>query len=725
MTSPLTHDDPERLGPYRLVARLGSGGMGTVYVARSDRGRTVALKTMHAEFAAQADYRTRFRLETDAARVIGGRHGAEVVGADPLAETPWLATEYVLGPPLDDVVAMCGPLPEEATRALGAALCDALAQLHRSEVVHRDLKPSNILITATGPKLIDFGIARAAGDERLTRTGAAAGTPAFMSPEQATGMEHAPAGDVFALAGVLVFASTGHGPFGVGQAADLLYRVRYSEADLAAVPPGLRPLLERCLTKDAHNRPGTAELAEALRTGCGSFEEDLPDAVHAEILRRAAAVWSTEYARTPAPEADTVFGEASLTRTPLSRRRALAMGGSGVVAAGAAAVGAWAWLAPDEEKRGDDGSTPGRRPPGVAPEALWKDSSAESLSVTQALFVGKHVALLSDSGLSTLDVESGDRLGKNDSLIGIEDLAVSDDAMYAVDPQSLELCPVDLDTGTLLGSSFKLSKLGLKSYSLLGAHLGLVLIAGEDEKKRKGKKRGSVRIAIDGKTGEERWRRAARTPLEDQDTVLMPVGDVFVIRFRDELTGLSRRTGKVLWSRRFPGELMTATSWNGGFARSRSHLYLGIGYKELAAIRVSDGRISWRFGADRKFPEKTAPDSLRYGKPTVRDGVLYAQELGNGVIALDAGTGKLKWELKADWAAVPANGTSPPVVGNRYLYFPTPKTQWVTAVDLKSRKEAWTFQGPNDSGGGVLLAHRKSRRLIATSGGTTLALPLE
>jgi serine/threonine protein kinase len=187
MFSPLNHDHPHQLGAYRLLARLGSGGMGTVYLARSTTGRTAALKTMHARIATDPAFRTRFRLEADAARVIGGHYGAQVFDADPLAETPWLATEYVLGPPLDDAITLSGPLPESAVRALGVLLCAALAQLHDSDVVHRDLKPSNIMLTADGPKVIDFGIARAMGDDRLTRTGAAAGTPAFMSPEQATG----------------------------------------------------------------------------------------------------------------------------------------------------------------------------------------------------------------------------------------------------------------------------------------------------------------------------------------------------------------------------------------------------------------------------------------------------------------------------------------------------------------------------------------------------------
>ncbi|MFC8458008.1 serine/threonine-protein kinase, partial [Streptomyces sp. NPDC057242] len=326
MLSPLTHDDPASVAAYRLLARLGSGGMGTVYLARTPGGRTVALKTVHARLAADPAFRSRFRLETDAARIIGARHGAAVVDADPLAETPWLATEYVLGPPLDDAVALGGAFPEPTVRALGAALAGALAQLHSSDVVHRDLKPSNVLVTAYGPKVIDFGIARAAGDDHLTRTGAAAGTPAFMSPEQASGHEHAPAGDVFALAGVLVFAATGHGPFGTGSPADLLYRVRYAEPDLTGVPEALLPLLTACLAKDPADRPTTAVLVEHLHDGHGEFADHLPPLVLADIGRRATDVWLHAPHRLPAPEGPVAAETAPAT--PLSRRRLFSAGGA-------------------------------------------------------------------------------------------------------------------------------------------------------------------------------------------------------------------------------------------------------------------------------------------------------------------------------------------------------------------------------------------------------------
>lgn len=328
MPSPLTHDDPVAFGAYRLIARLGSGGMGTVYLARSAGGRTVAVKTMHARIASDPAFRTRFRLEADAARVIGGQFGAAVVDADPFAETPWLATEYVLGPPLDEAIELAGPLPEASVRVLGAALCTALGQLHRSDVVHRDLKPSNIMVTAYGPKVIDFGIARAIGDDRLTSTGAAVGTPAFMSPEQATGQEHTPAGDVFALAGVLVFAATGQGPFGHGQPADLLYRVRYGEPDLTNVPGALAEILRRCLAKDPGLRPTTSELAAQLHDGGGEFAEHLPHDLLAEIGRRATEVWQFAPSRLPAPLGEQLQSATTPPSSGPARRRLLAIGGA-------------------------------------------------------------------------------------------------------------------------------------------------------------------------------------------------------------------------------------------------------------------------------------------------------------------------------------------------------------------------------------------------------------
>lgn len=375
MIKPLLHDDPSHIGGYRLAARLGSGGMGTVYLARTPGGATVALKTVHAHIAADTAFRTRFRLEADAARVIGGLHGAQVVDADPLSEVPWLATEYVLGPPLDDAVAVSGPLPEAAVRAVGAALCGALGQLHRSDVVHRDLKPSNVMITAYGPKVIDFGIARALGDDRLTRVGVAAGTPAFMSPEQATGQEHTPAGDVFALAGVLVFAATGRGPFGSGQPADLLYRVRYAEPDLTGVPAALAAVLARCLAKDPALRPATGELAAALHDGHGEFADHLPHPLLSEISRRAAEVWQASPERLPAPEEPLVTATAAPAprRAGPSRRGLLVLAGT---AAAGAVVGGGLWLRSgrsDAEGTAKDSPTPAVSGTGTAasPPGPW------------------------------------------------------------------------------------------------------------------------------------------------------------------------------------------------------------------------------------------------------------------------------------------------------------------------------------------------------------------
>ncbi|MGP3999763.1 protein kinase domain-containing protein [Streptomyces sp. 8N706] len=445
---PLAYDDPHMLGPYRLIARIGSGGMGTVYLGRDAAGRTVALKTMHARIAADPEFRIRFRLETDAARVIGGRHGAEVVDADPLAPTPWLATEYLLGPPLDDAVEQWGPLPEMSVRAVGAALCGALGQLHSSDVVHRDLKPSNILLTAFGPKVIDFGIARAIGDDRLTRTGAAAGTPAYMSPEQATGGEHTAAGDVFALAGVLVFALTGRGPFGGGQPADLLYRVRYGEPDLTGVPDALRPALERCLLKEPHHRPSTAELGALLHedSGGGEFADLLPEQVLAGIAWRAGAVWQVAPRREPPPPGgvahhdgtgpgSTEFSSGSPygPKRP-SRRKVLAVAGGSALGLGAAVAGAaWAGIGP--------GGEPGpvaspSRGPGGEPKPVWKAPtlSAGDTYDLPPIAAGGLILSMDTKGLVAFDAKGGERRWRNPD-IHAKQISTDGQRIYAILPE--------------------------------------------------------------------------------------------------------------------------------------------------------------------------------------------------------------------------------------------------------------------------------------------------
>ncbi|MER5884508.1 serine/threonine-protein kinase [Streptomyces sp. NPDC001941] len=256
------------VGPYRVVGRLGSGGMGWVYLGRSRAGQVVAVKVVRAELAADPEFRRRFAREVAAARLVGGAHTAAVLDADPEAELPWLATAYVPGPALSEAVATDGAFTEEQTRRLGTGLVDALGAIHAAGVVHRDLKPSNVLLASDGPRVIDFGISWMAGAPGLTRTGALMGTPPYMSPEQVTGGRSGPPGDVFSLAGVLVYASAGHPPFGSDAAVH--YRVVHGEPDLADVPGPLEAVLRRCLAKAPAERPALAELRSALLDGEGA-----------------------------------------------------------------------------------------------------------------------------------------------------------------------------------------------------------------------------------------------------------------------------------------------------------------------------------------------------------------------------------------------------------------------------------------------------------------------
>ncbi|QNP63000.1 serine/threonine-protein kinase [Streptomyces genisteinicus] len=254
-------DLPDRIGGYAVERELGAGGMGTVYLARSRGGRAVAVKVARPELAADPHFRERFRAEVAAARSVGGFHTAPVVDADPDAAAPWLATAYIPGPTLSALVAAEGPMDEARLRQLGAALAEALAAVHACGLVHRDLKPGNIIMAADGPRVLDFGIARALESTRLTATGTAFGTPGFLAPEQAQGLDVDGAADVFALGAVLV-AAAGGSAFGAGTPMGLMYRSVHEPPDLAAVPEGLRPAVASCLAKEPAGRPTPAELLD-------------------------------------------------------------------------------------------------------------------------------------------------------------------------------------------------------------------------------------------------------------------------------------------------------------------------------------------------------------------------------------------------------------------------------------------------------------------------------
>ncbi|MFF3940717.1 serine/threonine-protein kinase [Streptomyces phaeofaciens] len=320
---PLGADEPTAVGPYRVLGRLGSGGMGRVYLGRSAGGRTVAVKIVHPHLALDEEFRARFRREVEAARRVGGAWTASVLDADPEAAVPWVATAYAAGPSLAAAVSSgAGPLPEHTVRVLGAGLAEALAAVHGLGLVHRDVKPSNVLLTVDGPLLIDFGIARATdGTASLTSTGVSIGSPGYMAPEQILGHGVTGAADVFSLGAVLAYAATGEPPFPGDSSAALLYKVVHEEPVLGAPVAGeLRELVEACLAKDPTARPAPDELARRLapegtaRLVAGGW---LPGALVAQVGRSAVQLLNLEAAEAQeVPSGPVGFSSPSVGEAP-------------------------------------------------------------------------------------------------------------------------------------------------------------------------------------------------------------------------------------------------------------------------------------------------------------------------------------------------------------------------------------------------------------------------
>ncbi|MCX5360380.1 PQQ-binding-like beta-propeller repeat protein [Streptomyces sp. NBC_00124] len=257
------------IGPYRVVALLGEGGMGAVYLGRDTHGQVAAVKVLRPETARDEVMVRRFRREADAASAVRGTGVAPVLGYDLDGPVPWIAAAYLAGPTLHEAVAEHGVLGEAGARALLGELARAVAVIHEAGLVHRDLKPSNIVLTREGARIIDFGIARPEYGLTLTQPGAAPATPGYAPPEQITGRRAGPPADVFALGAVLVFACTGRAPFGTGHPAAVGYRVVHEEPELEGVPEGLVGVARACLAKQAGSRPTPGELVGWVEGGFG------------------------------------------------------------------------------------------------------------------------------------------------------------------------------------------------------------------------------------------------------------------------------------------------------------------------------------------------------------------------------------------------------------------------------------------------------------------------
>ncbi|MFJ8437269.1 protein kinase [Kitasatospora sp. NPDC094019] len=298
---PLSAADPREVGPYRLLARLGGGGMGRVFLGRSPGGLTVAVKLVRPELAEDARFRRRFAQEIEAARRVGGFYTAQVVDADAEADPPWMVTSYIPGPSLGEVVARHGPLPVATVAVLGAGLAEGLAAIHACSLVHRDLKPGNVVLAEDGPRVIDFGIARAL-DAASGLTGTTViGTPGFMAPEQILRDPATPASDVFSLGAVLAHAATGRPPFGEGPTEAVVYHVVHEEPDLAGLPPVLAPLVRSCLAKDPRQRPGVAEVLARCAGQAAPAAVWLPPDVTAMIVEQVRRTSELTTAVIPPP----------------------------------------------------------------------------------------------------------------------------------------------------------------------------------------------------------------------------------------------------------------------------------------------------------------------------------------------------------------------------------------------------------------------------------------
>ncbi|WP_030743843.1 serine/threonine-protein kinase [Streptomyces sp. NRRL F-5135] len=695
--------DPAEIGGYRLEARLGSGGMGTVFLARTGSGRPVAIKLIHQQFAGDEEFRIRFRQEVAAARRVSGAFTAAVVDAAPEADQPWMATTYIEGRTLAQHIATEGPLNGAELRRLAIGLAEALRDIHRVGVVHRDLKPSNVVLSPEGPRVIDFGISRAADQQTLTMTGRVIGTPPFMSPEQLQAPRGVgPRSDVFSLGTLLVYSATGQGPFDADSPYMTAYQVVHEEPSLGAVPVALRAVVESCLDKDPEGRPSADELLVLLRdlpTDLGGTDAN---GAGAGCTRDTVTRHNFETRGTPAPTGPATAPAAPGTRStgtpirrrPLRRWRPVLAAAVAVAAigGGAAAMKAGGSGGNSGGDQGDSVAAPGAAlPDGFEP---WRETvpggredipdELRCVARDDALFCGgggvvaTRIRALDGSRVWTakspgVPVQGMHLVGATDDTVLGYRFAAEDAPQ---DPPS-EVVAIDADNGRELWSVPS----GAQSTAVTGRTQDALVVGSAVVTVDASNSRFEAR---DAHSGEVTWTTSFPAGTR---CAPVPVGpQLFAMCATDVEVDASEVRHPTLYSvDRASGTLGERIAVNG------PAVPMGVADGRLVLLRVRmEGTASAGYdGIARVDPVSRKVTYSRLartyaGTPGMADGTVYVSGQTGLVTALDPVTGRKKWSRQTG-----VEGASGPVAGADALYFSS-ATGRVVALSPHDGKLLWT-----------------------------------
>ncbi|WP_217206305.1 PQQ-binding-like beta-propeller repeat protein [Streptomyces sp. AC550_RSS872] len=682
----LRETDPAEVGGYRIEDRLGSGGMGVVYLARSASGRRLALKVVHAQYADDDEFRTRFRREVAAARQVSGAFTAPVVDADADAPRPWMATLYIPGADLGTHIRRHGPLPLPQLRELAAGLAEALRDIHRAGMVHRDLKPANVMLAEDGPRVIDFGISRAAEfapSDVLTQTGRVMGTPPYMSPEQfSSPQDVGPAADVFSLGSVLAYAATGRGPFDSPSPYETAIRVVEGTPELDGTPSELLTFIRLCLEKRPKSRPSPDALLTLLRDGA------LPDP-------------------RPAEEPPAVVDPAEVDPgRPRPRRRRLWLAS----AAGAVVLAA---LATTTVALTGDDTDPGDLPLGwQAWHNKSKDPSVDKDPIgadgpfNRCAATGRSLVCAGDDVMATrfaladgrntwarpIDETADDNGSSNSGTIiaarsgrvyvyGADDRPVGEDggSSYRYTVQAL-----DAETGkviwkTVTGEGDGASEPNAEEGFSTAVPEGVITVQGAQ---------GQQYTLLDPADGKVRWKR----PMPDTDTqtclLRTAARNAYLVcqRWGEEghasstsVAQLDPATGRPRWTVRVKGEQDIV-----GQADGRLVVLNTTGVRRTLTLIHAASHVMTTVRLSQPQPEGTTP--------TLLGDRLYVTSHSGGVRAVDPGSGRQLWESNS---TVESPGR--PIATASHLYVASPSGR-LAALNLRTGTVEATLQGRDDGG---------------------------